>query len=181
MRLCWTGCTLSLLLLCCGFIFIICLILLVMRLDFEVGLHREWRRALFFKGPPTHVCLSLLGCDSLAYRRQRSRGHPQFSCRSAAWGKDLPPRSGFVTQFSEWNMSTFFAADPCRLMRGGLREREWKIQRERARGLSSSLSSEVIELNILQILPRQFCGWHCRAAGRDYWIITQYKETCSKC
>lgn len=71
---------------CCAarFIFIICLIRLVMRLDFEVGLHREWRRALFFKGPPTHVCLSLLGCDSLAYRRQRRRGRPQFSCRSAA-------------------------------------------------------------------------------------------------
>lgn len=169
---------LLLLLLCYDFIFIICLIRNIMRLDFEVGLHRDWHHALFFKRPPTHVCLSLLSCDSLAYRRQPRRGHPKFSSCYAATGKDLPLRLGFVTQFSEWNMLTFFAVHPCCLIRDGLRERASKRASEPR---DCRLHSAWRWWNLISC---GFClgsfGWHCHPAGRDYWIITQYKETCWK-
>lgn len=99
---------------------------------------------------------SLLRFDSSAYWRQARRGHPKFISCYAATAKDLLPRSGLVTQFSEWNMF-FFAAHPCRLMREREGTSAW------ARGRSSSLSLETVEPNILQILPWQFCltMWSC--------------------
>lgn len=150
-----------------------------MRLDFEVGLPCDWHRALFFKEPPTHVCLSLLSCDWLAYRRQPSRGHPKFSSSYAATGRDLLLRLGFVTQFSEWNMSMFFFFCSASVSPN---ERRSERKRERASELRDCrLHSASRWWNLISC---RFClgsfGWHCRPAGRDYWIITQYKETCWK-